>query len=114
MPYAGVTTNTKYSKEQADAFCVDLVGILADVTGKPVEYAMASVRSADMAFGTSTDPCAYIEVFSIGSIGPESNKNISAAITGCVTKHLKIPAERVYLKLENVQRSHWGFNGSTF
>lgn len=114
MPYASVTTNSKYSKEQADAFCVDLVGTLADVTGKPVEYCMASIRSADMVFGTSTDPCAYIEVFSIGSIGPETNKSISAAITSCMTKHLKVPAERIYMRFEDVPRSHWGFNGSTF
>ena len=53
--------------------------LVASLIGKPESYVMVSLRpETTMCFGGTEDPTAYLEVVSLGSIGGEKNKSISA------------------------------------
>lgn len=67
-----------------------------------------------MLFGGSGEPCAFGELISIGGIGGEKNKAISAALMAVVERHCGVPPSRFYLKFFDVARSDFGWNGSTF
>ena len=49
-----------------------------------------------MAFGGTTDPCATIEVTSIGKLGVEENKAISKVVFDLIKEKLNIPDNRYY------------------
>ena len=53
-----------------------------------------------MAFGGSTEPCASIDVTSIGKLGVEENKALSAAIFDLIQKKL------------GVSNTRWAITGS--
>lgn len=114
MPCTIVTINTDFTKEQGDAFCLDICQVVAKETGKPLNYCMAGVRKADMAFGTSTDLCCFVDFYCVGVISQSKNPAISAAITACLTQHFKVKPERVYISFNESKGHNWGFNGSTF
>ncbi len=67
-----------------------------------------------MCFGGSEDPCAYCEVVSLGSIGGEKNKAISAGVCGFIQQKLGVSPSRTYILFVDPQRSDFGFNNSTF
>lgn len=114
MPCAIVTINADFTKEQSDAFCLEMCQVLSKTTGKPVNYCMAGLRRADMAFGTSTDLCCFIDFYCIGVISQAKNPSISASITACLAKHFKVKADRTYISFNEAQGHNWGFNGATF
>ncbi|KAH7284819.1 hypothetical protein KP509_34G071900 [Ceratopteris richardii] len=67
-----------------------------------------------MMFAGSEEPAAYGEIISIGGLGPSVNKNISTAVSEILESKLSIPKSRFYLKFSDVNRSDFGWNGSTF
>ena len=48
-----------------------------------------------MSFGGTTEPCAHIELVSIGRLGVEENKALSAVIYKLVQEKLGIPDTRL-------------------
>ena len=48
-----------------------------------------------MAFGGTTDPCASIQVTSIGKLGVEENKAISKVVFDLIQTKLQIPDDRL-------------------
>lgn len=56
-----------------------------------------------MSFGGSEEPTAYGELISIGGIGPESNKQLSAALAEILQTKLSIPPSRFYIKFYDVK-----------
>uniref|UniRef100_A0A6I8NH82 Macrophage migration inhibitory factor n=1 Tax=Ornithorhynchus anatinus TaxID=9258 RepID=A0A6I8NH82_ORNAN len=67
-----------------------------------------------MAFGGTSDPCALCSLHSIGKIGGPQNKTYSKLLCGLLTKHLNIPADRVYINYYDMNAANVGWNGSTF
>ncbi len=67
-----------------------------------------------MSFGASEEPCAFAQVISLGSIGGEKNKIISAGICALLQSKLGVPPNRVYIHFVDPERSDFGFNSSTF
>ena len=55
---------------------------------------MFIIPDVQMGFGGTRDPCAMIEVNSIGKLGIEENKAISKAIFDLIKSKLNIPNTR--------------------
>ena len=88
--------------------------MVAAQLGKPEKYVMVALEPGfRMSFAGSTAPAAFLQLKSIGL--PESRtKEISSALCGFLEKELGIPKNRIYIVFEDVERSYWGWNGSTF
>ncbi|KAJ7309696.1 hypothetical protein JRQ81_007756 [Phrynocephalus forsythii] len=67
-----------------------------------------------MSFGGSSDPCALCSLLSIGKIGGPQNKSYTKLLCDQLSKHLHIPADRVYINYFDMNAANVGWNGSTF
>ncbi|XP_051829359.1 macrophage migration inhibitory factor [Antechinus flavipes] len=114
MPMFVVQTNVPRSAVP-DSLLGELTAQLAKATGKPAQYIAVHI-SADqlMAFGGSSDPCALCSLHSIGKIGGPQNKAYSKQLCELLTKHLKIPGDRIYINYYDMNAANVGWNGSTF
>lgn len=59
-------------------------------------------------------PCAFIQIRSIGKISPEKNPATVKALTETVAAQLHLPAERVFVNLDDIAPSNWGMAGQVF
>jgi phenylpyruvate tautomerase len=115
MPTLNITTNASIDRVESSDVVRELSKLTASLIGKPEMYVMVSLRpDIVMSFGGSEDPCAYCELVSLGSIGGEKNKTISAGICAFLQGRLQVPPNRTYIHFIDPQRSDFGFNSSTF
>ncbi|THG17194.1 hypothetical protein TEA_027012 [Camellia sinensis var. sinensis] len=78
-------------------------------------YVMIVLNGAvPVAFAGTEEPAAYGELISIGGLGPSVNGKLSSTIADILQTKLSIDCSRFYIKFYDVQRSFFGFNGSTF
>ena len=111
MPLINVRTSLPSLKD-GSALLQELSSELANQTGKPEAYVMTLLETGvPMTFAGSHEPCAYVEVKSIGALRPPA---MTAAFCELIQARTGIPANRVYIGFEDVQASCWGWNGNTF
>ena len=111
MPLINVRTSLPALKD-GSALLQELSSELANQTGKPEAYVMTLLETGvPMTFAGSHEPCAYVEVKSIGALRPPA---MTAAFCELIQARTGIPANRVYIGFEDVQASCWGWNGNTF
>ena len=73
---------------------------------------MALLKTAvPMTFAGSAEPCAYVEIKSIGALKPPA---MTSAFCELIESRTGIPASRIYAAFEDVNASSWGWNGNTF
>ena len=108
--------NTNVSRDAVpESLLGELTQQLAKATGKPAQYiAVHIVPDQLMSFGGSSDPCALCSLLSIGKIGGPQNKSYTKLLCDQLSKHLHIPADRVYINYFDVNAANVGWNGSTF
>ena len=110
MPLISVKTSAASSN--GAALLTDLSSTLASLLGKPERYVMTLLEvGVPMTFAGSSEPCAYVEIKSIGALRPPA---MTAAFCDLIEARTGIPAQRVYVAFEDVKASNWGWNGSTF
>ncbi|KAK9830211.1 hypothetical protein WJX72_010356 [[Myrmecia] bisecta] len=115
MPTLNVTTNVPGNGVDASDTIKALSSTVASSVGKPESYVLVTLRTdTPTCFGGSEAPAAYGELLSIGAIGGDKNKSISAAISEVLKVQLGVPSDRFYLKFTDVPRSDFGWKGSTF
>ena len=111
MPLINVRTSLPALKD-GSALLQELSSELANQTGKPEAYVMTLLETGvPMTFAGNHEPCAYVEVKSIGALRPPA---MTAAFCELIQARAGIPANRVYIGFEDVQASCWGWNGNTF
>ena len=111
MPLINLRTSL-ISVDDDDGLLLQLSSLLAELTGKPEAYVMTLLETGvPMTFAGTTDPCAYVEVKSIGALRPPA---MAAAVCDLISARTGIPANRIYIGFEDVPASSWGWNGSTF
>lgn len=111
MPLINVRTSLA-SVDEAEALLKQMSALLAEQTGKPEAYVMTLLETGvPMTFAGNTDPCAYVEVKSIGALKPPA---MTAAFSELISARTGIPSNRIYIGFDDVQASAWGWNGSTF
>jgi phenylpyruvate tautomerase len=115
MPYIRLETTETIPADCKAPLCAKLSKACAETIGKPEEYQMAVVQDGLTIFRSGKPgPAAFVEIRSIGGLGPEVNRKLSERICQLLAESLRIPADRVYLNMRNVAASDWGHDGSTF
>lgn len=104
-----------HSAKDVDAeTLVELSQVVADASGKPVQYVMAVAEQAVTAMGGDVCDAVYAEVKGIGGLDRDMNRNIAAGVCSIIEARLAIPPDHVYIVFESVPAERWGWNGSTF
>ena len=68
------------------------------MTHMHTQYISVHVQAQQMmSFGGTTDPCALIDVMSIGKLGVEENKVLSKTIFDFIKEKLGIEGTRYYM-----------------
>ncbi len=114
MPYLKIKTNRPIDAAAGKQFLEQASARVADSLSKPERYVMVDVSvNPAMLFSGTPDPCAYVELKSIGL--PESQtRDLARMICALLETGLGIAADRIYIEFMDVPRKFWGWNGSTF
>ena len=111
MPLISLRTNLS-AIEGSEGLLKALSLELAEATGKPEAYVMTLLEvGLPMTFAGSSDPCAYIEIKSIGALKPSV---MSSRFCTLVQKATGVMKERIYIGFDDVPASSWRWNGRTF
>lgn len=111
MPLITVRTSLP-AVDDGTALLQELSATLAAQTGKPEGFVMTLLEAGlPMTFAGSSDPCAFVEIKSIGSLRPPA---MSAAFCELISARTGLPADRIYIQFEDVQAGSWGWSGRTF
>ena len=111
MPLINVRTNIS-DVQTPDALLKKLSAALASATGKPESYVMTLLDSGvPMTFAGNNEPCAYVEIKSIGALAP---LEMSDQFCELIKTSLGISKDRIYIGFDGVNASPWGWNGRTF
>ena len=115
MPLIRIETNRQLTAEERGQLCETLSHIAAEVIGKPETYVQAIVplHPASMCHGGTSGPAAFVEVRSIGGLGPAVNRCLAERVCAALAE-LGIAGERVYLNFLDVAATDWGHDGTTF
>eukprot|EP01018_Ginkgo_biloba_P017427 Gb_32509 [translate_table: standard] len=115
MPSLSISTNVCLDGVNTSQILTEATKTVAQILGKPEAYVMVQLRgSVPMSFGGREDPAAYGELVSVGGLGPDTNKKLSAAIANILETKLSVSKSRFFIKFYDVKGSHFGWNGSTF
>ncbi|KAA8535820.1 hypothetical protein F0562_030860 [Nyssa sinensis] len=115
MPTLNLFTNFPVDAVVASDILKDATKAVAKIIGKPESYVMILLNGGvPIAFSGTEEPAAYGELISIGGLGPSVNGKLSSTIADILQTKLSIDSSRFYIKFYDVQRSFFGFNGSTF
>ncbi len=111
MPYCGLETNAKV--DDKESLAKKLSALVAQELGKPETYVMVSIEEKSMTFGGKTDPCAFLDLRSIGLSSSQTPK-LSKSICELLEKEIGVSADRTYISFSDAKGYMWGWNGSTF
>lgn len=116
MPLIKVQSSVSAPKsETVKSLLKSLSAKLAQHLGKSESYVMTAFEpEVSMSFAGTFEPVCYVEIKSIGNMSPEQTKAMSQDFCQQVEENLGVPKDRVYVGFADVQRSMWGWNGSTF
>ncbi|KAI3775285.1 hypothetical protein L1987_49856 [Smallanthus sonchifolius] len=115
MPTLNLFTNIPVDPVIASDILKDATKAVAKIIGKPESYVMILVNGGvPISFAGTEEPAAYGEVISIGGLNPTVNGKLSSTIADILQTKLFVDSSRFYIKFYDVERSFFGFNGSTF
>jgi len=113
MPYLAFHTNVALDEGAAEDLSRRASATVAAELGKPEGYVMVEVTpGANLRFGGSTEPAAYLELKSLG-LPEERTGDLSATLCD-LAGDFGIPAERIYIEFAGPARHLWGFRRTTF
>ena len=115
MPLLRVTTNQEMAtSEGRGQFLRQASAQLADLLGKPERYCMVNLETgACLLFGGTDEPAVFAELTSLGLPTGETER-LSAALCDLFQDRLGVDPVRVYVHFQDVDRSMWGTNRTTF
>ncbi|MBW2457607.1 MAG: hypothetical protein JRI68_24085 [Deltaproteobacteria bacterium] len=114
MPLLKMTLSVLLSDSARGGLLAEASKLASEVLGKPERYVMVTIEQAPVLFGGDDSPAAFIEVRSLGGLGPDTNQTLSAKLCELVERIATIPKDRTFLNFVDVARSDWGHNGTTF
>ena len=114
MPYLRIQTNLQIDQTRIGATLSRASALVAKELNKPETYVMVTFAPTQpMVFAGDDQPCAYLELKSIGL--PESKtKNLSASLCHLMQTELGVSVDRVYIEFSDAPRAMWGWNNDTF
>ncbi|GFR52537.1 hypothetical protein Agub_g15112 [Astrephomene gubernaculifera] len=115
MPTLQIVTNVPGDRVTCSDVLKALSKAVANSVGKPEQWVMCSLTTdKPMCMAGTEEPCAFGYLMSIGSIGGDKNKLISAAICEVLSSQLGVPPERTYIQFCDAAASDVGWNSDTF
>ncbi|TMW65367.1 hypothetical protein Poli38472_008009 [Pythium oligandrum] len=112
MPYIKVSVNLPRASYNAENVLKAFSKSLSDALDRPEEFVMVQLEfDQDLILSGSTEPCAFINVRSIGKIDTERNPKTYAALSATVLEQFKIPANRIFFNLDDINANNWGLDG---
>lgn len=114
MPFINSKVSVKMSPEKREAVKAKLGEAIKLVPGKSENWLMVGFEdSYDLYFqGNQNGPTAFVEVKIYGGGTRDAFEKLTAEICKIYEAELGIPANRIYVKYEEVE--NWGWNGSNF
>ena len=113
MPFIQTKTNLSVSADQEKALKARFGKTIGLLPGKSERWLMLGFEdNCRMWFGGDDAPCAFLEVKLFGNASPSSCDKLTAAITDDVCEVLGVPADRIYVKYEEI--ANWGWNRNNF
>ena len=114
MPYLKLQTNQSLSEEEETGLCKIVSDCVAQTLGKSERYVMVSVESGvNMTFAASDEPCAFVELKSIG-LATHQTTDLSASICDMLQTNIGVSAERTYIEFSDAEPPMWGWDRKTF
>ncbi|MDA3819470.1 MAG: phenylpyruvate tautomerase MIF-related protein [Candidatus Delongbacteria bacterium] len=111
MPYFSIETNQKVF--DANWFADIATEFISEQLDKPEKFIMISLKIPQtMYFDRLKSPTAMVQLKSIGL--PENKDALIGAIFNFIEWELKIPKDRIYLELINLERENFAWNGKNF
>jgi phenylpyruvate tautomerase len=114
MPYLSIQTNVEIEEEAQNRLLTEASKIVAANLNKPEKYVMVAWTPAPkMTFDSDSNGAAFLEVRSIG-IPEVSRQKLPGALAKCMSDHLGIHPDRVYLVMMEVPGKYWAEGEQTF
>ncbi|EGZ19154.1 hypothetical protein PHYSODRAFT_285243 [Phytophthora sojae] len=112
MPNVQVTSNVPSSGvDKAKAMAAISKGV-ATALGKSEQVVMVHLNlDTPMLFQASDAPCAMIQLKSIGKVDAQHNPTTASILTETVSQELNVPKDRIFMNIDDVQRSNWAKGG---
>jgi phenylpyruvate tautomerase len=115
MPLVRVQLSVAVDPKTEQSILKSLSSAVASLLGKPEGYLMVVLDPrAEILMGGSSEPAAFCEVRSVGTISSSQAASLSAKICEILAQQAKVPGERIYLNLAGVPGAMWGHDGGTF
>ena len=110
MPLLNISTNKEIKIEEM--VLSKSSEFISSLLNKPENFVMVKLNhSLPMYFAGTDEPCAFIEIKSIGSLVPSK---MSKPICEFFSNELIIPTERIYISFQDVDSKNWAWNSKTF
>lgn len=114
MPILVINTNLSTDQIPRDAL-PELTKLVADMLDKPAQYVNIQVNANQiMTSGGTFDPCALLELRSIGKIDPITNQKSAQVLTNYFSKKFNIPANRFFIEFIDIHIKNISFQGTFF
>ena len=114
MPYLSIQTNVGIEEDAQKRLLTEASKIVATALNKPEKYVMVAWTPAPkMTFDSDPNGAAFLEVRSIG-IPETSRQKLPGALAKCMSDHLGIAADRVFLVMMDVPGKYWAEGEQTF
>ncbi|KAK0418954.1 hypothetical protein QR680_013870 [Steinernema hermaphroditum] len=111
MPVVTVDTNVK---EVDPSVAKTISENVAKCLKKPETYVMVQLNPGkNMCFSGTSDPCALMQIRSIGAISKESNNAGAAVLTKVLSEQLGVDSSRIFIEFFDVNGQNLALNGST-
>ena len=114
MPLVRLTSSAQRSPAASQALLRSLSRLVADRLGKPEDYVMTCFVPASMTFAGTDEPCAFLELKSIGRFSPQQTRDLSKVLCPLVGEALGLPPSRVYIEFQDAKGDLWGHDSDTF
>jgi len=114
MPLLKIQTSASVPQGRKAQLLAESSRLLAEITGKPEQYVMVTLESADVLMAAAAGPAAFLDVRGIGGLTRTVNGKLTKALCELLQRELAIEPKRVYATFTDVAAQNWGCNGTTF
>ena len=114
MPFIDAKISVALTLAQEESVKQKLGKAISLIPGKSEAWLMLNIQPECHLYfqGNNQEPSAMVEVKLLGAASPDAYQKMTAEVTKILNGELGIPANRVFVKYDEVQ--HWGWNGSNF
>jgi phenylpyruvate tautomerase PptA (4-oxalocrotonate tautomerase family) len=113
MPLLRVQTSAQVDEGARQGLLLALSKKIAEILGKPEAYVMVVLEpGTPMSMAGSVDPAAFFDVRSVGEIGADTAKQLSAELSGVIGSTLGIKTDRIFGNFAGWQGGLWAYSGA--